>query len=275
MAGEHTKNRSAFWCVSPRTMQKWIAEKVPVDSVEEMLRWVAALPSRSQSKLTKSFRRRVDELRMELERKTGQPFVSDPDYIAFLAARSGAPAAAESTRLSQLKLQVDFALHQIALANSRRDPALLKDATDTYNRLSGVLHDEELRAQRLNREIGDTIPRAEAERIASAIGYWLVRSADELQSSLAKRIAEASSTPLFREEVRAMIESEVLSSRVLHPLARAAEVKSDSALPRWFIAALRSSVAATIEDGPAHFDRVADPAPAHRAAPPLPSPPPP
>jgi hypothetical protein len=40
----------------------------------------------------------------------------------------------------------------------------------------------ELRAQRLGREIGDIIPRADYERQLRALAYWLVRCVDDAKA---------------------------------------------------------------------------------------------
>lgn len=297
--GAHTAERAAFWRVSRRTMQKWLAgdspapgrAAVPVDDISAMLRWVAALPTRSRRKLTRAFVRRVDELRLAAERAAASAppgtaphaapdALSDPDYAAFLAERAartaaGASAAAETTRLSELRVQVDYSLYQIRLANLRRDPALLKDATETFNRLSGVLHDEELRAQRLGREVGDILPRPEAERLARALMYWLLRGADDLLADICPRLAAASSSgPLYREEVRAIVEPATLAARVLTPFERASRITAGHCLPAWLVAAMREAASATLDDGAALFAALsAAPLPPPPSAPPPPAPP--
>lgn len=241
--GKTAKDTAKIWRVSLRTAQKWLKIGVPVDDEVAMIRWVAALPSASQAKLTKAFRARIDELRMAKERQTaGGGFVSDPDYLAFTRTQTS-EAAVDSDDLSDLKRNRAFAIFKLQRSQERGDLAGVKDATESLRYISGVIHDEELRAQKLNREIGDTIPRADAERTAAAIGYWLLRSIDDVLAPICKRIAAASAAPLYPEEVRAIVEPELISARAMAPLLRAAEVASDAKLPAWWIAALQKSAA--------------------------------
>jgi hypothetical protein len=254
--GQHTAERAKFWGVSLRTMQKMLAENPawPVDDAEAMVRRFYALPSASQAKFTRGFRRRVDEVRLERERAGGDLFITDPDYRAFEKAHAAAESR-ESDTLADLKRQRDYAIFKLQRAQARGDLPAVKDSTESLRYIAGVIHDEELRAQKLNREIGDTIPRAEAERVSRAIGYWLVRGCDDFLAATTKRIAAASASgPLFPEEVRHIIEPELLGTRLLAPLARAAHVSAGATLPRWFVDALRAGVTATLDNGAAEFD---------------------
>lgn len=265
----HTSERAKFWAVSLRTMQKMLAENPPwpVDDPEAMVRRVYAMPSASQGKLTKSFRRRIDELRLDRERAGGDLFITDPDYRAFEQAHAAADSR-ESDSLADLKRQRAFAIFKLQRAQARGDLPAVKDSTESLRYISGVIHDEELRAQKLNREIGDTMPRADAERVARAIGYWLMRGVDDLLANTTKRIAASTGTgPLFPEEVRAIIEPELLAARVLAPLTRATQITAGATLPRWFIEAMRASLAATLENGAAEFDALYS-TPIHNPLPP-------
>lgn len=261
----HTSERANFWAVSLRTMQKMLAENPPwpVDDTEAMVRRVYAMPSASQGKLTKSFRRRIDELRLDRERAGGDLFITDPDYRAFEQSHAAADSK-ESDSLADLKRQRAFAIFKLQRAQARGDLPAVKDSTESLRYISGVIHDEELRAQKLNREIGDTLPRSDAERISRAIGYWLMRGVDDLLATTTKRIAAATgSGPLFPEEVRAILEPELLASRVLAPMTRATQITAGATLPRWCVDAMRGSLAATLENGAAEFDALyATPPPA-------------
>lgn len=253
-------------------MQKWLAATppVPVDDAADMIRWVAALPSASQAKLTSSFRRRIDEMRVAAERASGHLIVTDPDYAEFERSRAGSAAtdapgeSRDRDSLADLKLRRDFAIFKLHRAQARGSIADVKDSTEQIRHISGVVHDEELRAQRLGREIGDILPRPEAERIFRALPYWLLRGVDDLLATLCKRLAAASASgPLFPEEVRALIEPDLLSSRVLAPIVRATQVNAGTTLPTWAVDSMRAALAAALEDAPAEFARLyATPPPA-------------
>jgi hypothetical protein len=265
--------RAAFWRVDLRTIQRWVARTppLPVDDPAAMLAWVASQPSVIQAKLSSSFRRRIDELRLDASRiRSGAPAAAtqppgapapfaapdDPDRASFLAARAEADASSatrahDAAYLSALKLERDFAIFKLQRANTTNNLPVIKDTTEAITRLSGVIHDEELRAQKLGREIGDIIPRADYERQLRAIAYWLVRSVDEAKATLAPRLAAASATgPLFRQEVDALLEPVLLTTRVLEPLRRAADLPAGTgaALPPWALAAMRTALAAALED---------------------------
>jgi hypothetical protein len=237
-------------------MQSWKAERppVPVDDVDGMIRWYASLPTSSQTKLTPEFVRRLTEIRLEREKENGAPVVLDPDYAAFENAYS-ASHAKDTDALAHLKRMRDFALFKIQRAQARNDFPAVQDATRQLTHYSSVIHDEELRAQKLGREIGELLPRPEAERVARAFAYWSLRAAEDILTTVCPRLATASGTgPLFQEEIRQLIEPTLLGQRVLGPIARAAQVSSGVHLPQWFVAALRAGIADTLEDGAAVFD---------------------
>lgn len=184
--------------------------------------------------------------------------IQDPDRAAFLAARQEAAAAPgaegrshDAAYLAALKLERDFAIFKLQRANAANNLPVIKDTTEAITRLSGVIHDEELRAQRLGREIGDIIPRADYQRQIKAIAYWLVRCVDHAKATLAPRLAAASATgPLFRQEVDAILEPVLLTAFVLEPLRRAADLPAGTgaALPPWALTTLRTAHAAVLED---------------------------
>lgn len=266
--------RAAFWRVDLRTIQRWVARKppLPVDDPAAMLAWVASQSSVIQAKLSLAFRRRIDELRIEASRAPAAapssdsaaarpaasaiPAFQDPDRAAFLSARAeadSAPAARahDAAYLSSLKLERDFAIFKLQRANTTNNLPVIKDTTEAITRLSGVIHDEELRAQKLGREIGDIIPRPDYERQLRALAYWLVRSVDDIKAALAPRLAAASATgPLYRQEVDAILEPVLLTTRVLEPLRRAVDLPAGTgaALPPWALAAMRAALAAALED---------------------------
>lgn len=290
----YARERAAFWRVDLRTMQRWLARvpPVPVATVEAMLAWYAGVPSATQAKFAHAFRRRISELRVERERAAvrssveppapppssaapasphaalGPPAApaspitpdlpSDPYYAEFLRAHpDDAAAPTDADRLAGLRQALAFANFKLLRSQARGDHAARKDATEEIRHLSAVIRADELAAQRLNRELGDTLPRADAERLARALSYWLLRSVDHLHALIDRPLALASqSGPLYPEEVRARLDPALLETLVSGPLLRAASVPALAALPRWFIEALRAGQAAALEDGARLFDEL-------------------
>ncbi len=250
-------------------MQKMLAARPPwpVDDVPAMLKRVTTLPAASHKKLTHSFRRRVDELRVAQECTPGGTGITDPDYTAFLASHGGDGARADNNFLASLKTRRAFADFKLGLAQSRGDLAGVKDATEQLRYISSVIYDEETLAQKLGREIGDQLPRAEAERIARAIPYWCLRCVDEILVSACKPIADASASgPLFHEEIRTILEPILLSTRVFQPIVRALQNTTALALPAWYVAAHGAGLAAVMEDADTAFAQLyATPPPAPAA----------
>lgn len=245
----------------------------PVDSVDAMIAWFVALPSARQTKLSPGLRRRITALRMERDRAAtsashspsspssaptapGTPSAppADPYWSAFQRERTSrgttAPASAEDS-LTRTRLLRDYAQFKLEAAQSANDLAAASDAAALFKLNSDIIHDEELRAQKLGREIGDIIPRADYERQLRALAYWLVRTVDAAKATLAPRLAAASATgPLFRQEVDAILEPVLLTTRVLDPLRRSADLPpgTGAALPPWALNALRTALASCLED---------------------------
>jgi hypothetical protein len=258
----------------------------PVDSVDAMIAWFVALPSARQTKLSPGLRRRITALRMERDRgatyasssHSGHPTTTgtpppppgaappaDPYWSAFQRERTSrgatAPASAEDS-LTRTRLLRDYAQFKLEAAQSANDLAAASDAAALFKLNSDIIHDEELRAQKLGREIGDIIPRADYERQLRALAYWLVRTVDDAKAALAPRLAAASATgPLFRQEVDAILEPVLLTTRVLDPLRRSADLPpgTGAALPPWALNALRTALAAALEDPAAIPSQISNP----------------
>jgi hypothetical protein len=273
--------------VDLRTAQRWHAGRgkhhppAPALAAGEagnraMLAWVASLPSAIQAKLSPAFRAEVTRMRIAIERGatpsaptdqrgSASPSISsgpardsiDSDWAEFQRTHASDGAAPrESTLLADLKLQAAVALFKLQRAQARGDTAAVKDATENLRYVSGVVHDEELRAQKLGREVGDILPRAEAARLLRALPYWLMRGVDDLLATLCPALARASSQPLYEEEIRAILEPHLLTTRVIEPFERASRINAGTTLPPWAIDEMRTAAATYIEGGATEFDRL-------------------
>lgn len=260
-----TKDLALYWALDVRTANRLrqMEPPAPLHDVSATIEWLARQPATTQLKLKRSFVARVTEMRaQQAGGKSGSASTgatssaADSGFEKWKTAR-GEVRPKDTDALDALKEMRDFALHKIREATKDSDMVGLNWAKNLLQQFSGIIHDEELRAQKLGRELGDLMPRAQAEAVARALGYWLIVGADAMIAGLAtKLVAESASGPLSPEQTRRVLESAVLSVRVIEPIARAASVQTGMTLPDWFVAAMRSALADTMQDGAAEFDRL-------------------
>jgi hypothetical protein len=252
-----TKERAEFWRVSVRVMQLWINRGVPVESVEKMIAWYAGLPVAQQNRLTASFKARVTELRIAGSGGGGAHV--DPEWASFEAEYS-AGAVSDQTALAEMKKQAAFYSYKQRLCSQRNDHAGASASLNQLKDLSSVIHDMELRAQKLGRDLGDLVPRKTLEEPARFIGYHLLRCADAVLAEIAAALTTGDPTGarLTAEEITHRIEPILLNAYVLRPIERAAAGDNTAAPPDWLVAALRAGAAEVIES--ATLDRLAAPA---------------
>lgn len=257
----YSKERARFWGTSTRTMQLMIADDVPVDDPARMVAWYAALPSRSQGMLSRTFALRIHEERAKLEGvpiATGRPAVqlSDPDLAEFNAAYKPT-ASAEKDNLADIKRERAFYLFRVQRCRERQDRAGESEALKHYGRLADIVHDCELRAQRLGRDLGESFSASDVDRLGRAVAYWLLNSADVLIGQLATGLAAASANgPLDREAIRKVVDPLVIGERVLAPMVRASQVNAGVKLPTRFVEAMKAGAASVLEDGAVEFGKL-------------------
>lgn len=249
--GARMKERAQFWCVELRTMQRLIQRGVPVDDVAGTIKWYSVLSAASQGKLTADFRRRLLELRVELEKKepTGAP--QDPDYSAFKDHYS--ETAQENANLRDLKRQRAFYLFKLEQAQKRNDSAAAYEATKQFTHFANVIHDAELRDQKLGRDIGNLYSGEEIDRIFRAIAYWQLRCIDETMSEMCAQVSAASGGSLTRHDVKRVVEPLLLAARLLAPLTKATKINAGVQIPPRFVAAMKAATASVLEDGEKEF----------------------
>jgi hypothetical protein len=224
-------------------MQLWIKAGVPVDDTGRMVQWYAAQPLATQNKLTPEFRRRVTEIRLDAE--GGRPGF-DPEWEDFEKAYS-ANKPGDKTELDELKKLAAFYRHKQLRCSQRNDYAGAAAALNQLKPLSDLIHDMELRTQKLGRDLGDLVPRKTLEGPARVMGYHLLRCADAAIAELVKALTVAGE-PLASTEIAARIEPILLNALVLQPIVRASNGTNDAAPPAWLVSALRAGAADALEE---------------------------
>ena len=252
----HSRERAAFWGCALRTMQIMIKDGVPVDDPEAMVVWFSKLPGRSQGMLKNSFRMRIYEERAKLDASHTAAPQLDPDVEEF--DRTYKPSAGdERDNLADIKRQRSYYLFRMQRARARKDYSAEADAAKQFRNFSDVVHDCELRAQRLGRDLGESFSASDVDRLGRAWAYWSMNVCDTLVTEIAAAV-----TPLVeaktvdRENVRQAIEGALLAERFLVPLVRASQVNAGVALPARFVAAVKAGCAACLEDGEAEFAKL-------------------
>lgn len=236
----------------------------PLHDCAATVGWFSRLSYERQNKMTPAFRGRIAEIRAQLGIVDVPPVagvtppagVSQDEFAKFKAERR-ASASKDTDALAELKSLRDFALHKIAQATVAGDQPAVNAATKLMVHFSSVIHDEEIRAQRLGREAGDLIPAETFEAIVRAIPFWLMRGVDDLQSEIIPKIVAASGHgELGHEQLRKLIEPALLSARVLVPFVRSSQVVTGVSIPKRILDAMKSGLDDTIEDGAAEFTRL-------------------
>lgn len=250
------------WGVSDRTIKTYKAKGAPLWDDAAMLEWCAGLHD-----LPKAMQRRVNELRAAA-RSTAKPkapgaagsVTADPEWAEFEKSTRGKSGGArsESEHLEELKRQRAFALFKLKRAQETDDPVGVAEASHLLKLIAPIVHDEELRGLKLNRELGESVPVVEQDRTARALVYWLMRGADEFVAVAAKRIADSmqGGAALSPEDIRQILEPLTLAKRVLEPFAKAAQSPTGVSLSPRIVASMRAASADFLERGDAAFDAI-------------------
>jgi hypothetical protein len=257
-----TRALAERWETSERTMQQMRKAAVPVHDDEAMVHWYNGLSSMAQRRLGPGLTKKIREVRSKME-AAGRGGTVNADYAEFTATYARVKGQGDVDALAHLKKLRDFALFKLDKAQIRSDLSAIQDATKELTHFSSVIHAEELRAQRLGRELGESFSAADVDRLGVAIGYWLLNSADLAINQMAAALATAAAGgPLDREGVRQAIEPVILRERVLAPLVRATQANVPAQLPKRFVDAIRQGLATVLEDGAEECDKMrAEPLP--------------
>jgi len=231
------------WSVSPRTVQAWKSKGVPVDDDAGMVAYYSSLTAKQQQGTTHRFRAALDRAR-----KGATPSAPDADFASFEA--SYRPELADANTLATLKTSLAWFLTQHRAAAAAGDTPGADAAVRQIRELSSVIHDFEIRQQRLGRDLGDLVKRSELEHVAKFMSYHLLRCCDAALGKLAKAICERDPQlpPITVQEIRAMGESPFLTAMVWEPIEQAAKGTNSAAPPAWLVAALKEGRAEVLEE---------------------------
>jgi hypothetical protein len=265
--GARTKERAEYWGCKLRTMQIMIKDGLPVDSDAGMVEWYCRLPQRSQGMLALPFKARLGAVRAKLEGRDvaggagavtdGKPFApvlqQDADVTEFERTyKAPAGSSDDHDNLASIRRERAYYLFRMQRARARRDLAAEADAAKQFRNFSDVLHDCELRALKMGRDLGESYSAEDVKRLGRAIGFWLMQSADTVITQVAKELTEAAAAgPLDREMVRRVVEPLILRERVVAPMVRASKMEAGVSLPKVFVEAVRAGLDAVVEETPA------------------------
>lgn len=234
--------QAAKWQANTRTIDRWRAAGAPLHDDLEMARWIIQQP-RSPAPSVRIAR--------SITSKAVGTGAGDSDVADF--EKSYTPAA-EKDNLAAIKREVAYYHFKILRCRERGDATGEAEAVRHFRSMSDLLHDLEIRNQRLGREIGESFGAEDVDRLGRAVAFWLMNSADGLIGQIAAGLVAASAAgPLGREQVRKVIEPLVLEARVMEPMVRAAKVNAPIKLPQRFVDAMREGIALVAEDGAAEF----------------------
>lgn len=229
-----------YYGVSERTIYRLRGRGAPIHDPEDFAAWLLKHPK----SMTTGIRTRLAALRARGQMPKEDAMPPSSDYLEFERS-AGAGPADEAGLIGQLKRQMAFALYKLNNAQRRGDTAGVDEATKQLRSISGVIHDEEMRALKLGREIGDTIPRTEVERFAHALAAASMRAIDHAMPTLARELIGKN----HAKDVRAVLEPALLSARFFRPFVEATKVVNGQSLPRWLVEQITDAVDDYIENG--------------------------
>lgn len=239
------------WGISRRVADEWRADGVPLESDDGTVAWFTGLDPNLQARKPPAFRKKIAAIRAA---KKGPATVSPGDDAAYKAfeAKYESEENNDQTALAVLKKQQAFYLAKHRAASESDDEATASSAMKQIKELSSVIHDMELRAQKLGRDMGDLVPRKDLETPARFLGYHLLRCADAALTSLAKALTERdpSLPPPTAEEIVALGEPLFLRAVVFDPMQRATAGDNEAAPPAWLVDALRDGMTEVVEQTP-------------------------
>ena len=232
--------QAQFYRVAERTLKGWRGQGAPLHSVEEMAVWMKRL-----QRAPKGFIARMREL-------TGAsvPDVLEGEEISYkvFLEQYADKQRSDGDTVEQLKQLRAFQLFKLERAQEGNDLNAADDCAKMLKHLSAIIDDEELRAHRLGRELGEIIQRGEVVGYIHALTYWQLRCVDEFLGMIVPKLIEAAAAkPLDRDAILGIVEPPLLDARITKPIERAVSSTGAAALPKWFLESVQESVDRVIE----------------------------
>ena len=233
---EKEKARAVRWGVPLHKLKRLVKDGAPIYNDAKMVDWFFALANQRQELTHPTLKAKIYELRAAQEgnpapvaeaealtppdKATVRASANEDDSVEF--EKTYLPDSADgNANIASIKREAAFYLFKLKRARARKDHIAESQAAKQFQNFSNLVHDCEVRAARLGRDLGDSFSAADVDRLGHAMAYWLRSSADELISKLATAFAKSGSQ-LDRETIRRILEPLVISERVMLPLVRAA-----------------------------------------------------
>jgi hypothetical protein len=236
---------AAHWGVTPQAIRDWLRrDDMPMPhDVPGMVAWAATPGRKPRGLLAKAAKLRESQGVTE----PGQKYV-DPDWSDFLANR---PADASKDPLEELR---DYYQIKLRKANAAGDENSIRIYSELVIKYEKAIRDNKLAADRMGIEVGQLVPRADVERWAFGIAYWLMRSTDAALDTLSAKLAPLA-PGLEAAKVRATAEPFLLGSMILEPFARAS-IQAGIGLEPWLCDRMRKTCGDYLENGERSFDEL-------------------
>ena len=238
------KQLAAKYGVSLRTFRySWpkMHPPAPVNDDAGMVEWAAGQPrlsDRTRSAIAK-IAAKLGKAAIPADRATAAA------WLQFLAETEKDAGPDHTKAMASLAKPRDFAAWMFERAAKDGDREGQRFYSALLARFEGVIHDYQLRAQKLKLDTGELYPRSDFEQIISAWTYWTMRCVDNALSALCRKVVGVPSA----EEARQIIEPFLLSEKYVEPFKHAVTVATGMQLPAWFTAKLVDSIDDYIEHG--------------------------
>jgi hypothetical protein len=237
-----------FWRVSRQTADTWkqkaMRKEMPrSDDIPAMLDW-----EKTQIKKSPVFAARCAELRAEGEQAASRAAI-DEDWVKFREGAGATSPKDNKAQINTLEMFRDGYAMKLDDAMKRKDMPEIRRWNELLIETTNSIRQNKLAAEKLGLDQGDIISFDEMDRIIFAFGYWSMRAVDQHLDAIAAKLADLS--PGFdKRTVRAVLEPELLSKRILIPFAKASK-PSGVSLPARAVAKLSQTVGDFLEDGEA------------------------
>jgi hypothetical protein len=248
-----TEDWAAFWRVTQRSIQKWIAAhkegKMPmVSDVPAMLAWELNAKLQSQA-----FRARCAEIRaggaaVSGPANTVAPKAPAADWEKFKSATEGKRFDPKKI-IAQMEEFAGFFHYMLEQANVAGDQAKQRFYSDLFFDAANSIRQQKLAADKLGIEEGNLFSKDQLAKIIRAWAFWSFRGIDAELADLCPKLPGLKSVA----QARAILEPVLLSVRFVKPFARAARVESESSLAPWIVETIADAVDDFIEEGAAAF----------------------